>query len=294
MTPPARFLSVLVALLLLTYGVTLAKTNNPNVTLQYLPQQSVGGADVAVDSAMRKHPVILEIGDGLGLDDPEVLGTRTDDADRVHQLTATDDTIDFVRDTVEQIFQDWGISTTGESNRKLAIELLTYRIEESNKAVGATYHATVRVKYRLWREGRDAYEGQATGDASRYGKKFSNTNVNEVLSDALLEAVADLISDQSLQLVWVAGASAEEADDPSETGLQENASGSRVRVSPDELLDELKRLIEGHLETETIIKYLERRALNRPLNSDDLIAFKKADVSEEILRAVIELPVTSQ
>ena len=42
----------------------------------------------------------------------------------------------------------------------------------------------------------------ADGDATRYGRKFSNDNVNEVLSDALLEALADLLNHGGLQNAW--------------------------------------------------------------------------------------------
>ena len=57
---------------------------------------------------------------------------------------------------------------------------------------------------RQWWEagGRELWEGSAAGDATRYGKKFSNDNVNEVLSDALIEAFAALLDHGGLQSAW--------------------------------------------------------------------------------------------
>lgn len=68
--------------------------------------------------------------------------------------------------------------------------------------MGATYKAVVELTAVLTAGDRELWSGAASGDASRYGRAFSNQNVNEVFSDALLEAYAALLSTDGLQRAW--------------------------------------------------------------------------------------------
>ena len=97
----------------------------------------------------------------------------------------------------------WGIDLTDDASQVLKVRLLIFKVLETNQVIGATYNAEVRFAYSLSKPGQEpAMSGSAEGDATRYGRKFSNANINEVLSDALLEALAYVFSDPRLQRVW--------------------------------------------------------------------------------------------
>lgn len=179
-----------------------ARVNDPNVDLRFSPQDAVGAASAAIPSSLRRQPVAIDVADGRAGDDPKVIGSRTDDDDRRTDLRATGEVVPFVEGVLRRLARDWGLKVEEGAGQTLAVELLDFEVVETNQAVGATYNATVRLEGRLRRAGREVWSGSSLGDATRYGKKFSNDNCNEVLSDAMLEAFAEMFSDPALQRAW--------------------------------------------------------------------------------------------
>ncbi|MEZ5331222.1 MAG: hypothetical protein R2991_04020 [Thermoanaerobaculia bacterium] len=144
---------------------------------------------------MLDHPVALEIADDRGLDDLSVIGSRTDDDDRELALHAQDLGERLPSSTGPRRPSDWGGREDGLTSEPLRLTLLRFHVLESNQAVGATYEAQVRFEAALEGPGGSVlWRGDASGDATRYGKKFSDANTSEVLSDAVLEAVGALLS----------------------------------------------------------------------------------------------------
>ncbi len=196
MARTSLILILVVALLALAPPAT-AKKNNPNIDLEFLPQQSIGAAVANLSGGMLDRSVSIEVVDDRRQDDASVIGTRTDDDDRRHNLKATSDVVSFVQETLQQVAGDWGLRVDSDSRLKLRVRLLEIKVLETNQPVGATYNATARVAYSL-----EDVSATAFGDATRYGKKFSNDNCNEVLSDALLEAFAEMVNSDDLQRAW--------------------------------------------------------------------------------------------
>lgn len=194
-----------VSILILTLLVACAapgwaKKLNPNVDLDFRPQQAVAGAEANVTPDMLKRPVTVRVKDLRPGDELSDIGTRTDDDDRKHTLHANQEVEPFIQATVEELLEEWGIRSEEGADLVLEISLVRFSVLETNQALGATYNATVRFAAEL--SGAAEWSGGATGDATRYGKKFSNANVNEVLSDALLEALAALVSEEGLHEAW--------------------------------------------------------------------------------------------
>lgn len=189
---------VAIAVLLVMAAPASAKKNNPNVELDFRPQQAVAAAEADVTPDMLRRPVALRVEDMRR--DPEEIGTRTDDDDRKHTLRAVGDVREYAAAAIEELLDDWGVQTDDGAGLILEISLVQIDVLETNQAVGATFSANVRLAAEL--KGAAQWSGTASGDATRYGKKFSNENVNEVLSDALLEAVANLLSEPGLHQAW--------------------------------------------------------------------------------------------
>ena len=199
---PARLVLISLALPLLA-APALAKRNEPNVYLTFRPQQSVATVAVSVSDAMTKRPVEIRLKDSRPGNEPAAIGSRTDDEDHKFTLRAVNEVIPFVKQVLADTARQWGVHDEEGADLVLDATLQVYEALETNQAVGATFNAQVRLAAELKdRAGKVLWSGSSPGDATRYGKKFSNENVNEVLSDALLESFAGLLSEPGLQDAW--------------------------------------------------------------------------------------------
>lgn len=182
----------------------VARKNNPNIRLDFRPQQTVAGAEAEIFGAMLERPAALRLEDSRRQDDEALIGTRTNDKDRLFKLQAVGgDVMEYVEEVLRESAANWGVELVDRAPLALTVRLLVFKVLETNQVVGATYNAEVRLAYSLGdRGGQPRWSGSAEGDATRYGRKFSEANINEVLSDALLEAIANMLSDSALQDAW--------------------------------------------------------------------------------------------
>lgn len=196
-----RSILAIVALLLVTAGAH-AKKNDPNIELAFRPTQTVAAVEVDVGPLL-ETPVQLGVEDARPGDDESKLGTRTNDDDERFTLRAVGSVGDFVRESLLEQAAAWGLVIDGEAEAQLSIRISSIQITETNQAVGATYRAEVRLAWSFGtQESPEAASGSAFGDATRWGKKFSADNTNEVLSDALLEAFGAILDDGALRSAW--------------------------------------------------------------------------------------------
>ncbi len=281
-------------LLLATASATgLASDNDPNIGLQYLPQEAVSGPSVHVSADLARRPVRIRLEEARG-DDPAFLGTRTDDDDQLYELRTDDDVVAYVQSVMERNFDRWNISVDERANLVLRGRLEGLEITERNMAVGASYTADVRVEFVLADDDRILWKGTGWADASRYGRKFSNENCNEVLSDAMTEAFAALFDDVGFREAWsgndaqrpvaTVAAAAVEGDEPQTAVAGES-------MSPDDLLMQLKMLMDEGFENATLVDYVDQQILGSRLSSRDLVAWKEADIPEKVIRAALNIPV---
>jgi len=112
----------------------------------------------------------------------------------------------YLADTLTAVAEDWGLKVDRGADRVLTLKVVRFSVDESNKAVGSVYASEVKLTYTLAdRGGRRLMDGAASGSAHRYGRARSADNINEVLSDALKEAFAEVLSNSRLQETWVSG-----------------------------------------------------------------------------------------
>lgn len=181
-----------------------AAENNPNIELRYLPQQAVAPAEFNLREEVFDHAIQLRVEDARPTDKRTIIGSRTNDADQIFSLHATNEVEGFVSGVLHDVAIQHGIQLSKEAPIQLTVKLTRFFVEETNQAVGATYVAKVHFTAILTsRSGKKLWDGTATGDATRWGRKFSNANCNEVLSDALLEAYGNLLSMSELQDAWI-------------------------------------------------------------------------------------------
>jgi uncharacterized lipoprotein YajG len=284
--PSHRLAAVAILLAVSSPSLLAAAKNNPNVALRFTPQQTVAAASATIVPAMMERPVALRLRDSRPGPDAARIGTRTDDDDRTHILQATTDVLGFVEETTRQVLAQWGLRLDPDAARVLQITLMAFEITETNQAVGATYRSDVRLVGEVQdATGQRLGSANVAGDASRYGRKFSNENVNEVLSDALLEALAGLVSDPSIRTPWT-------GDDPQPLATAaSHGSATRQAIAPPALLGEIERLMRQDLGTDTIRTYVSQQILERALGADDLAQWKRAGVPEAIIQSALDCKV---
>ncbi len=200
-------LLILAILLLLPFGSAAhARKNVTTFPLQFRPTEETVQVGQLLPEAMTRRPVELQVLDGRRQEDPAAIGTRSDDDDVIHTLRAGNEVRGFVQDAVGRLMREWRVPTGPDADQILEMELTKLRLTETDKAVGATYKAEVQIRVVLRsRAGTSLWTADIFGDATRYGRKRSAENSNEVLSDALVEAVVSAFEHRNLQAAWATG-----------------------------------------------------------------------------------------
>ncbi len=262
-----------------------ARKNVPQFELQFRPTQVVGTPDSRFDASAFDAPFRLALTDRRGPAASDLIGTRTDDDDRRFELRATNDVLEWTDDAVRKILAGWGVALDPEAERVLEVDLLVLDVDETNQAVGASYTGSARLRLRILDSAGDA-QGNAvvgSGESSRYGKKFSATNANETLSDALIDAVAVALNEPGLY-----GAS------PDPASAETVSSNEDSAMDPESLRRELLRLQGSGVGASTVWAYLNGRRLSRPLSVDDVLAWKESGIQESMIERALGLPVDNQ
>ena len=220
-------------LVMLVFALPLFAASDFTVDLRFLPQEGVHESSPDLAPSVLDRPVRIAVLDARGVDDALVIGKGTDDDDHAFEIRATTAVLPYLGATSVDVAKDWGIRTSEKSGRVLRLRFTRFFVEESNKALGSVYAAEVKLTFTL-EDGKGLLaEGAASGSAHRYGRSRSEENANEVLSDALKEALANAFGDSRLQSAWASGQSA-----PGMARAKEPADSVEQRLRK---LDELRK-----------------------------------------------------
>jgi hypothetical protein len=178
-----------------------------SVNLRFAPQEGVQTNSPDLTAGMLERAVTLRFEDGRGGEALEI-GKGTNDDDQHFPIVASTEVLPHLSETLTSVAADWGLKVEDPADRVLTLRLTRFFVDESNKAVGSVYASEVKVTFTLEDEsGTRLMDGAASGSAHRYGRARSADNCNEVLSDALKETFANVLSDPRLQEGWVSGKS---------------------------------------------------------------------------------------
>jgi hypothetical protein len=176
------------------------------VSLKFTPQEGVHATTADLPSALLSQAVDIQVEDARKLDDALLIGHGTGGDDKVFPIHADHDVIAFVQEMVTGLGKDWSLKQVHPAPRTLTLQLMRFDVDESNKALGSIYATEVRFGFVIKdARGKTLAEGTGSGTAHRYGHAHSPENINEVLSDALKEAYANVLADPRLQKAWMTG-----------------------------------------------------------------------------------------
>jgi len=218
------------------------------VQLKYVPQEGVHTSSADMPPGMLDQTVAVKVEDARKLPDLTVIGHGTGGDDKSFPIHADREVRGFVQETLAGIGNEWSLKQEGTPVRKLNIQIAGFDIDESNKALGSLYSADAKLAFTLTdAQGRVLASGVGSGSTHRYGRAHSPDNINEVLSDALKEAYANVLADQALQTAWVSGKS---------------SGSARATAAPAESVEERLRKLDDLLKKGLITKeeYQKRRA----------------------------------
>jgi hypothetical protein len=206
--------------ILLAAALFLASPLALKVPLTFDPQEGIEANNASIHAEARNTPIEVLVEDARG-GEPLTIGAGSDDDDDVFDIVATSDPVAFVRTNTHRVAKGWRVPLKEGADRTLHLRLMEFDVEESNKAVGSIYIATVAFRYSLM-SGRDVLmEGSVTGTAERFGRSASARNCNEVLSDALKDALAQIFDSSDVQKSWISGKPAPRDADADDEGTIE-------------------------------------------------------------------------
>jgi len=216
------------------------------VPLKFTPQEGVHASTASLTPEMLDKSVEIRVEDARKQQDLLIIGTGTGGDDKPFPIHADRDVRGYVQDVLIGIGDEWSLKQNPPPSRILTVRITTFAVDESNKAVGSMYSADAKFAFTLTdAQGRTLQTGVGAGSTHRYGRAHSPENINEVLSDALKEAYANVLGDAGLQTAWATGKATSNSSGQSQESVE-----SRLRK-----LDEL--LKKGLITKE---EYEKRRA----------------------------------
>ncbi|HYS04425.1 MAG TPA: serine protease [Candidatus Dormibacteraeota bacterium] len=193
--------------LIITWCMTLPlradSVTERSLTLQFVPQESTGSSAPTLAGGMANRAVAVTFEDVRPPSEAAAVGEGTDDHDHLFPWHSTNSVMEFATEVFHRTSVAWGIQESAGADLTLALRITRFFVTEKDQAVGSTYAAEVRIGFALKdRAGAVLADGASAGSARRYGRKRSGENCNEVLSDAIKEAYANLFDNPNLQAAW--------------------------------------------------------------------------------------------
>lgn len=202
-----RLRSILFLLMFALAGAAYGRGATPKelvVNLKFKPQEGVHSSTANIPPSMLDKSVSIHVIEHRNESDSKVIGQGTGGDDKTFPIKSATDIKPFIDETLESVAKSFGLKVNEKGGeRSLNVTVTRFYIDEGNKALGSVYSSEVKLGYTLKSSGgRTLAEGATTGSAHRYGRAHSEENINEVLSDALKEAFANVLDDSKLQEAW--------------------------------------------------------------------------------------------
>jgi len=234
MTHRRPFLIALVLSSVTTLAFARGNLKELTVPLKFIPQEGVHTTSADLSPAMLSQAVDVKVEDARKLADPLVIGQGTGGDDKLFPMHADKDPIAFIQEMLTGVGKEWGLKQEHPASRVLTLQVTRFFIDESNKALGSIYGGEAKLAFQLKdARGKTLAEGVGSGTAHRYGHAHSPENCNEVLSDALKEAYANVLADSSLQSAWVSGKGSTVSSSSSAPASHADSAEERLRKLDD-------------------------------------------------------------
>jgi hypothetical protein len=238
------------------------------VSLRFAP---VGDVEIPVppaDSVTAARPIrITPMTDARKLADLSVIGGNHE-AGRVSiPAKSAGSVAEFASETLQKCLKIWGVNTSPEADIVLKGEIATLFVAEGNR-----YEGTVHLRFRLERpDGSLLSEGIEVGEDSTWGRSLAAYNYNQVASTMLARAYSNLLSDPGFLKA---------------RGAKQDKRGGTV-VDAAVLKANIVALMREGISTDVIARYVGSQKLSQPLAAEEILAWKKDGISDEVIKAAL-------
>ncbi|MEM8964510.1 MAG: hypothetical protein AAGD38_23690 [Acidobacteriota bacterium] len=191
-------LTTLVLVLALAASPALAKKKQlVDIPLEWKPTNELGDYETVDLTGMLD--VTIQVGEFTDdRDDKKAIGENREDADqdKILPVSTKDDVAAWSADHVTKVLGMFGMKTTDkDGDVVLSADVRRFFVTETN-----TYESDVAFTVTLKDgEGEVLWQGLVGGTASRFGRSYKAENYYETISDALMNAVHDFLTDDSVR-----------------------------------------------------------------------------------------------
>jgi hypothetical protein len=181
----------LLVILLAVTGAAAAKTKLlEHVPLQWKPTSELRLGAMQMSQAPVQFATFQDVREDKG-----TIGENRE-GQTPKPVTTTDDVGAFVSTHMRELFDRAGLKTVNSDGAvTIKGEVQQFFVRETG-----TYKATVAVHLTVVsRDGRTLWSGVASGDATRFGRSYRLEDYEEVLSDAVVNAVSSMLQSADFQ-----------------------------------------------------------------------------------------------
>jgi hypothetical protein len=265
MTGPCK---LFVVFSLLAASVSVGGERVTVVSLRFAP---VGDVDIPVppaDSVTAARPIrITPMTDARKLADLSVIGGNHEAGHLPIPAKSARSVAEFASETLQKCLKIWGVNTSPEADIALKGEIATLFVAEGNR-----YEGTVHLRFRLERpDGSLLWEGIEVGEDSTWGRSLAAYNYNQVVSTMLARAYSNLLSDPGFLKA---------------RGAKQDKRGGAV-VDAAVLKANIVALMREGVGTDVIVRYVWSQKLSQPLAAEEILAWKKDGISDEVIKAAL-------
>jgi hypothetical protein len=274
------------------------------IPLKFIPTTKPGAVKATLQEGLSSKPIALVVQDSRTVASRDIIGEGTGAGDDTFRIRYAGHLPGYLKTTAQDRFNAWGVLFEDTSNLVLTIRVTRFHVHETRAFMNSTFTAEVQLPYVLAdRAGHVFAEGTAMGNGKTKGRWRNPVNCEEVLSDALQQAGATLLSDTKLQEAWVAAkpeAGAMADTKPAAAPLKpvvmavpparvhSKTAPASLPKTPSQLLTDVTRLRKQQLGTDLLVDYVSQQSLATGFSADDLVAWKKAGVPEPVMRAAMQ------
>jgi hypothetical protein len=257
---------IALSLLAVLVSAPLFGAKEMRLALRFTPKENVTANLPSTDTARPVRTIdVMALIDVRELSDRSLVGENRE-RKTPRPIKATTSVAEFATEVLQRCLSEWGVRL-GAGDLVLRGEITNLLVTEDQ-----TYSTASAIRFRLEDQtGMVVWEGIASGDAHQWGRSFSAENYNEQISDALKKTFASLVSNPGFQKAW--------AGEPS---VAEGAT-----VSPAEVKAKVLEMVQAGVGEAVLISYVRGLRISPPLTADEIIAWKRAGITDRVIEAAV-------
>ena len=207
-------------------------------------------------------------------------------------VTTSDAPAGFAGKVLSDVLAAWGVTFTAtDADYHLECGLMQLFVEDA----GGLYTAKAKIRLKVNRpDGQPVWSGEMSGEAQLEGRGGRDKIYNQALAGALMSSLSRFVADEELQRAMAAGrrprraAPAPPAAQPAAPEAAPDDAPAAGAVTPRQLLAELIRLRDGGAADDILVAFARQRTLSSEMTADDLLAFQRAGMPPEVVKAALE------